>query len=220
MRILVVEDDPMIGDVLVQQLTDAAYAVDWARDGTTAVGYTYTEEYSAILLDLGLPGRDGLEVLATIRRDSAVPVVVITARSEVDARIAGLDLGADDYLVKPFAFDELLARLRAVMRRGTDQTSATLSNGIIVLDQDTHEASAPDHPATALTRREFAVLRALLARPGTIRSRADLEAQVYGPDEQVESNAVEFVIHKLRSKLGADTIKNVRGVGWFVPRRG
>ena len=219
MRILLVEDDPMIGQVLAEQLTEAAYAVDWVRDGITALGSCFAEEYDAVLLDLGLPGRAGLHVLPTLRRESTVPVLVITARGRLDDRVAGLDLGADDYLVKPFELDELLARLRAVLRRGSDQAEAVLRAGDLLLDPQAHTVTVGGAAPVPLTRRELAVLRALMARPGVVCSRDDLERQVYSREEAVDSNAVEFTLHKLRGKLGPGVITNVRGIGWFVPRR-
>lgn len=219
MRILLVEDDPMIGAVLTEQLSEAAYAVDWVRDGATAVATAFAGDYDAVLLDLGLPGRDGLDVLGSIRADGPTPVIILTARGRLEERVAGLDAGADDYLVKPFALAELLARLRAVTRRGDPTHSTALSNGHLSLDPQSHCASVGDRPPITLTRREFAVLRALLIRPGVVLSRGELEYRVYGDGHEVDSNAVEFTIHRLRSKLGQDAIRNVRGIGWLVPRR-
>jgi two-component system OmpR family response regulator len=218
MRVLLIEDDRMIGAAVEQALRDAAYAVDWVTDGESAIHAAASEAYELALLDLGLPMVDGREVLrrlrALVRR---LPIIIVTARDGIDDRIGGLDLGADDYLVKPFEVRELLARMRAVLRREGSGASVLLSNGKLSLDPATREASL--HEQTALlTAREFALLQALLARPGTILSRAELERQVYGWNEEVESNAVEFLIHTIRKKLGSKAIGNVRGVGWMVDR--
>src|SRR5882762_2963053 len=208
----------MIGEAVSVALKDAAYAVDWVMNGTVASGVLEFEAHQAVLLDLGLPQCDGFEVLRQLRRmGSAVPVIVITARDGVEDRIKGLDLGADDYVSKPFDVNELLARLRAVIRRRGGQATPLLSNGVISLDPATREAGR-GHATHALTAREFALLHALLLRPGTILTRAELEKRIYGWDEEIESNAIDFLIHGIRRKLGADAIKNVRGAGWMVPR--
>ncbi|MEW6640996.1 MAG: response regulator transcription factor [Pseudomonadota bacterium] len=218
MRILLVEDDRMIGAAVMQALRDAAYAVDWVTDGPTAVEAADVEQYDLVLLDLGLPAVGGLEILRRFRRNGRqLPVIIVTARDAIDDRIGGLDLGADDYLVKPFEIRELLARMRAILRRQGSGASPVLSNGQISLDPATREASL-DGATRRLTAREFALLQALLARPGTILSRSDLERQIYGWNEEVESNAVEFLIHAIRRKIGARAIRNVRGVGWMVDR--
>ena len=218
MRILLVEDDPMIGDSLAQSLRDESYAVDWVRDGGAVAAAMAGQHYDAVLLDLGLPNRDGLSVLSDIRDSgNIVAVIVLTARDGINDRIKGLDGGADDYVVKPFAVDEVSARLRAVMRRKGGAAGPMLSNGLISLDPSTHEASV-DGRAIRLSSREFALLQALLLRPGAILSRSQLEDRIYGWNEEVESNAVEFLIHSLRKKLGSDSIKNIRGVGWMVAK--
>jgi two-component system, OmpR family, response regulator len=218
MRILLVEDDAMIGEAVSVALRDAAYAVDWIGDGSAAEGALEHGEHQAVLLDLGLPGRDGLEVLRRLRQSgNSVPVVIITARDGVDARVRGLDCGADDYLVKPFDSSELLARLRAVIRRHGGQAAPLLSNGRVSLDPATREARSDD-VVELLSPREFALLQALLLRPGKILTRAELETRIYGWNEEVESNAVDFLIHGVRKKLGADIIKNVRGAGWMVAK--
>lgn len=217
-RILLVEDDPMIGEAVSIALRDAAYAVDWVRDGAAAGNVLEHGEHQAVLLDLGLPKRDGLEVLRRLRQTgSAVPVIVITARDGVDDRIKGLDFGADDYLVKPFDINELLARLRAIVRRQGGQAAALLSNGKVSLDPATREARCGD-AVEFLSAREFALLHALLLRPGAILTRAELEERIYGWNEEVESNAVDFLIHGVRKKLGANIVKNVRGAGWMVDK--
>jgi two-component system OmpR family response regulator len=218
MRVLVIEDDQMVGAAVVQALKDAAYAVDWVTDGATAVEAAEIENYDVALLDLGLPITDGREVLRRLRaKGGRLPVIIVTARDGVDDRIDGLDLGADDYLVKPFEIGELLARMRAVLRRQGSGASPILSNGRITLDPATHMASHNGEEA-ALTAREFALLQALLMRSGTILSRGELERTIYGWNEEVESNAIEFLIHAVRKKLGAQAIRNVRGVGWMVDK--
>jgi two-component system OmpR family response regulator len=221
MRILLVEDDPMIGDVIASSLKDASYAVDWVRDGLGVPAALAAQHYDLALLDLGLPGRDGLDVLRSVRgQRHAVPVIIITARDAVAKRVAGLDGGADDYLLKPFEMSELLARMRAVVRRHAGAASPMLSNGALWLDPATHEAGAEHLLTVMLSHREFALLHALLRRPGAILSRRELEDRIYGWGEEVESNAVEFLIHALRKKLGAEAIKNVRGAGWMVAKPG
>lgn len=218
MRVLLVEDDRMIGAAVMQALKDAAYAVDWVTDGQAAIEAAEVEAYDVALLDLGLPEADGQQVLRRFRQAGRqLPVIIVTARDGIDDRIEGLDLGADDYLVKPFEIRELLARMRAVLRRQGSGSSPVLSNGKITLDPATREASFLDE-ASVLTAREFALLQALLSRPGTILSRSDLERHIYGWNEEVESNAIEFLIHAIRKKLGAAAIRNVRGVGWMVDR--
>jgi len=218
MRILLVEDDRMIGEAVSVALKDAAYAVDWVQDGPTANRVLEQGEHQAVLLDLGLPKRDGLEVLRRLRQvGNLVPVIVITARDGVDDRIKGLDWGADDYLVKPFEVNELLARLRAIIRRQGGQSAPVLSNGALSLDPATHEARYGSL-VVLLSAREFALLHALLLHPGMILTRNELESRIYGWNEEVESNAVDFLIHGVRKKLGADVIKNVRGAGWMVDK--
>jgi two-component system OmpR family response regulator len=220
MRVLLIEDDPMIGDAIQEALKDASYAVDWAKNGQAALASISCQHYDFVLLDLGLPGKDGLDVLNTIRsKGNAVPLLIITARDGLDDRLRGLDGGADDYLLKPFAMAELLARMRAVFRRkSAGNATLILSNGIVSLDPSTREASTDVNDPVRLSSREFALLQALLIRPGAILSRSDLEDRIYGWGEEVESNAVEFLIHALRRKLGTNIIKNVRGVGWMVSK--
>ena len=218
MRVLLVEDDAMIGTAVQNALRDASYAVDWVVDGDMALLSLAALHYELVLLDLGLPRKDGMTVLQTLRSaGNTVPVLVLTARDATEDRVAGLDGGADDYLVKPFEFSELLARMRALTRRQGVAAGPTLSNGRVALDPATHEATV-DGAVVRLTAREFSLLQALMVRPGAILSRAELENRLYGWNEEVESNAVEFLIHALRKKLGAETIKNVRGVGWMVPK--
>lgn len=219
MRVLLVEDDPMIGEAIQAALKDASYATDWVKDGQTALTTLGCQHYDLVLLDLGLPGKDGLEVLSSIRaKDNPIPLLIITARDGLDNRLRGLDGGADDYVSKPFQMAELLARMRAVLRRKGGTASPVLTNGVVSLDPATKEASVNDGSSVQLSNREFSLLQSLLVRPGTILSRSELEDRIYGWGEEVESNAVEYLIHALRRKLGSEVIKNVRGVGWMVSR--
>ena len=219
MRVLLVEDDAMIGAAVRDALRDASYAVDWVHDGLTALATLAGQHYDLVLLDLGLPGKDGQQVLASLRaRGNPVPLLIITARDGLDERLRGLDGGADDYLTKPFEMAELLARMRAVLRRKGGSAAPVLGNGLVSLDPATRQAGVAGGTTVQLSGREFALLQALLIRPGAILSRSELEDRIYGWGEEVESNAVEFLIHALRRKLGSATIKNVRGVGWMVAR--
>ncbi|KVV41218.1 XRE family transcriptional regulator [Burkholderia ubonensis] len=219
MRILLVEDDPMIGEAVHAALKDASYATDWVTDGARALTAFTAQHYDLVLLDLGLPGRDGFDVLAGIRaQDATAPLIVVTARDGLDDRLRGLDGGADDYIVKPFEMAELLARIRVAIRRHAGSAAPVLSNGVVSLDPATREAAVDGLAPVQLSNREFSLLRALLVRPGAILSRRELEDRLYGWGEEVESNAVEFLIHSLRRKLGSAVIKNVRGVGWMVSR--
>ncbi len=216
MRLLLVEDDPMIGESLEEGLRGERYAVDWVRDGRGAELALENDVYDLVLLDLGLPKKQGLEVLAEYRRrGGGAPVLIITARDAPPERVRGLDSGADDYLVKPFDLDELYARARALLRRGAGRTSPELSYGGVTLNPATHEALLEGRPLS-LSAREFALLEALMDRPGEVVPRAALEEKLYGWNEEVESNTVEVHIHSLRKKLGAEFIKNVRGVGYKV----
>lgn len=219
MRVLLIEDDAMIGEAVQGALGDAAYATDWIRNGASALAALQTQHYDLVLLDLGLPGLDGIQVLTRLRaRGNPVPLLIITARDALDDRLQGLDGGADDYLVKPFEIAELLARMRAVLRRRSGQGAPLLDNGVITLDPATYEVRRRGSEPMRLSRREFALLQALMLRPGGILSRSELEDRIYGWGEEVGSNAVEFLIHGLRRKLGQDAIKNVRGAGWMVSR--
>lgn len=219
MRVLLVEDDPMIGAAIRDALKDASYAADWVKNGQTALTTLGGQHYDLVLLDLGLPGKDGLDVLTRIRAwDNPIPLLIITARDGLDDRLRGLDGGADDYVLKPFQMAELLARMRAVLRRKGGTAGPVLSNGVVSLDPVTREASVKGEPSVQLSNREFSLLHALLVRPGAILSRSELEDRIYGWGEEVESNAVEYLIHALRRKLGSAVIKNVRGVGWMVSK--
>lgn len=219
MRILLVEDDAMIGDAAEAALRDLTHVVDRASDGLTALTLAATTEYQLVLLDLGLPKLDGMAVLAKLRARSDVPVIILTARDALDDRLKGLDAGADDYLVKPFHMSELMARVRAVMRRRNGTVLQGPGNGVVTLDEETKTARTKDGKTVTLSRREYALLSALLARPGAILSRRTLEERIYTLGEEPESNAIEFLIHSLRKKLGTDTVKNVRGLGWRVAPR-
>jgi len=216
MRLLLVEDDPMIGEGIRDGLGQEGFAVDWVRDGAAAETALGAEPYAAVLLDLGLPRKGGLEVLRAARAQrNDVPILVITARDAVADRIRGLDAGADDYLVKPFDLDELAARVRALVRRAEGRAEPVLRHGAIVLNPATRAVTLDGRPV-ALSGREFALLHALMARPGMVLSRAQLEERLYGWGEEVGSNAVEVHIHNLRRKLGAGAIRNVRGVGYTI----
>ena len=217
MRVLLAEDDAMIGAAVRDRLRGQGFAVDWVRDGRAADTALGGEVYDLLLLDLGLPGREGLAVLKSLReRGSTLPVVILTARDAVDDRVAGLDAGADDYVVKPFDLKELEARLRAVLRRRAGHGSSVIEHGRLSLDLVSHELRR-DGALVPLSPREFALLHALLERPGRVLSRAQLEERLYGWGEEVGSNVVEVHIHSLRRKLGAELIRNVRGVGYRVP---
>jgi two-component system response regulator QseB len=214
MRILLVEDDPMIGESVVSGLASEGHAVDWVRDGVAAGAAVATTPYALVLLDLGLPKRDGVEVLRDLRaRKLDLPVLVMTARDTVRDRVAGLDAGADDYLVKPFDLDELSARVRALLRRAAGRAEPLVERGPLVLNPATHEVRWHGE-ALDVSGREFALLAALAERSGAVVSRAQLEEKLYGWNESIGSNAVEVHIHNLRRKLGEDAIRTVRGLGY------
>jgi DNA-binding response OmpR family regulator len=214
MRILLVEDDPMIGESVVSGLAGEGHAVDWVRDGVAAESAVGTTPYALVLLDLGLPKRDGLDVLRNLRaRRLDLPVLVMTARDTVRDRVAGLDAGADDYLVKPFDLDELSARVRALTRRAAGRAEPLVERGPLVLNPATHEVRWHGAPVE-VSGREYALLAALAERAGAVVSRAQLEEKLYGWNESIGSNAVEVHIHNLRRKLGDDAIRTVRGLGY------
>ncbi len=216
MRVLLIEDDAMIGKALVRGLVDHGMSVDWVRDGAEGSAALALGEHALVLLDIGLPEMSGIDVLKTARTTGIrVPVLMITARDALDDRIAGLDLGADDYIVKPFELRELLARMRAVSRRHNGQARSLITSGEITLDLATHLATYRNMEHI-LTSREFALLQALMQRPGAILSRANIEHQIYGWGEEVESNAVDVLIHAIRRRFDKDIIRNVRGAGWMV----
>ena len=218
MRLLLVEDDAMIGEAVLQVLRAEHYAVDWVRDGVMADAALHSEQYDLVLLDLGLPKRGGLEVLRALRaRRAHVPVLIATARDAVSDRIAGLDAGADDYVLKPYDIDELLARIRALLRRSAGRGEPVFAHKGVSLNPATREAVLHGQPVL-LSAREWAVLEALIARPGAVLSRAQLEEKLFSWKDDVSSNAVEVYVHGLRKKLGNDFIQNVRGLGYVVPR--
>ncbi len=218
MRLLLVEDDTMIGESVLDLLRAEAYAVDWVKDGEMADTALDSESYDLVLLDLGLPRRDGLAVLRRLRaRKDRTPVLIATARDALAQRVEGLDAGADDYIVKPYEFDELLARIRALIRRAAGRAEPVYEHLGVSIDPATREVLVRGQPVV-LSAREWAVLELLLARPGMILSRRQLEEKVYGWKDDISSNAVEVFIHGLRKKLGAALIQNVRGVGYMIPR--
>jgi two-component system response regulator QseB len=215
-RLLLVEDDAMIGAAVQQGLRDEGHAVDWVRDGREAEAAATGGNYDLVILDLGLPRRDGLSVLRALRaKGSDVPVLIVTARDAVTDRIAGLDAGADDYLVKPFDLDELAARVRAVMRRRAGRSQSILRVGELEIDTAAKRVRFRGREVP-LSAREYALLEALADRPGRIMSRAQLEERLYGWDEEIASNAVEVHIHALRRKLDPALIRNVRGLGYSL----
>ena len=218
MRVLVVEDDRMIAKGLHTALKQDGYAVDGVSDGASAAAALRSSRFDLVLLDLGLPERDGLEVLRELRsRGDATPVIIVTARDDVQNRIEGLDAGADDYIIKPFDLDEVAARMRSVLRRAAGRGDPSIRHRGITLDPVSHLVERDGEPVV-LSGHEFSVLEALMQRPGTVLSRAQLEDRLYGWSEGIESNAVEVYVHGLRRKLGNDAIRTLRGVGYFVPK--
>ncbi|MGO4386373.1 response regulator [Microvirga sp. 2YAF29] len=218
MRVLLVEDDLLIGRSLTRAFEGTGIAIDWAHTGGDALEALRATLYSIVLLDLGLPDKAGLDVLKDMRRrKDTTPVVIVTAHDEIDIRVAGLDLGADDFMVKPFDFDELSARIRAVVRRHDGHPTSLVQSSEIVLDLAGHHATYKG-ATQLLPAREFALMQALLARPGAILSRKQLEDALYGWGDEVESNAVDVLIHYIRRKFDNDIIRNVRGVGWMVAK--
>ncbi len=216
MRVLIIEDDPMIGRNLALALKEAGLIADWVQDGIQGLDAAKTGHYAVILLDLGLPRKSGTDVLKSMRdRGIDTPLLIITARDGIDDRVEGLDLGADDYLVKPFSFKELLARIRAILRRQGGHAASIVGNGEITLNLASHEATYRGK-SLILSAKEFALLHTLVAHPGTIYSRSQIEEHLYGWGEEVESNVVDVIIHYLRRKFDSEIIRNVRGIGWMV----
>ncbi len=216
MRILLIEDDLLIGAALLRALKDASYSVDWVRTGEAGRAAARDGSYTTMLLDLGLVDMNGLDVLRALRAaNDTTPVIIITARDDVDTRVQGLDLGADDYLVKPFESKELLARIRAVVRRKSGFASATMGTSRVSLDINARSLTF-DGRSDELSAREYALVLALLERPGAILSRQQLEERLYGWGEEVESNAVDALIYSVRRKFGHELIRNVRGLGWTL----
>lgn len=219
MRLLLVEDDKMIGEQLLDLLRAEGYAVDWVRDGELAEAALAAQSYDLLILDLGLPKRDGMQVLRSLRaRKDQLPVLITTARDALEQRIAGLDAGADDYVLKPFELDELLARVRALLRRAQGRAEPVYEHQGVSIRPATREVWDAQGQAVQLSAKEWAVLEPLLARPGLVLSRQQLEEKLYGWKDEISSNAVEVYIHGLRKKLGAALIQNVRGVGYRVPK--
>jgi two-component system, OmpR family, response regulator QseB len=220
MRILLIEDDELLGEGLETALASAGHGVEWFRHGTAGLAAARIGEFDLLLLDLGLPGLDGVELLRRLRGGSnPLPVIIITARDTVDARVAGLDAGADDYLIKPFEVDELHARIRAVSRRRAGRAEPLLHHGELTLDPLARRATWRGEEL-ALPRREFDLLMTLVENAGRIISRESLEQRLYGWQDDVASNAVEVYVHHLRKKLAPELIRTVRGVGYTVDRRG
>ena len=220
MRVLLVEDDALLGAGVRAGLAQAAFTVDWVGDGVAAEAALAAHDYEALVLDLGLPKRDGLAVLRSLRgRGAQLPVLILTARDAVADRVAGLDAGADDYLVKPFELAELQARLRALLRRAGGQAEPIIRCGRVTLAPAGREVSCDQRPVD-LSTREFTLLLALCSNAGRVLSRAQLEERLYGWGEEIESNAIEVHIHHLRRKLYPELIRTVRGVGYLVPKDG
>lgn len=216
MRVLLAEDDMMIGDVFSEALMDEGYIVDWVKDGAQALLALKTEQYDIILLDLGLPKIDGMEVLKTLRAAKIdAPVLILTARDALDDRIQGLDGGADDYVIKPFELGEVLARMRVLIRRQQGKAQNLLQVGNLSLDTAKKRAFLNQQPLD-LTAKEYMLLTSFMTNSEKVLSKSDLESQLYGWGMEVESNAVEFLIYSLRKKIGQNTIKNMRGLGWYL----
>ncbi len=218
MRLLLIEDDPLLGDGLRAGLTQAGYRVEWINNGATALRAVRSDHFDLMVLDLGLPQVDGLEILREVRsRGDNTPILILTARDALQSRIAGLDGGADDYLTKPFDLEELSARLRAIHRRSIGESTPQLQYQNIVLDPAARTVTQ-DGTAVELTRNEFSILELLLNKVGQVITRTQLEESLYGWDEGAESNTIEVHIHHLRKKLGKTVIQTVRGVGYRIPQ--
>ncbi|ABE29529.1 hypothetical protein DR64_1157 [Paraburkholderia xenovorans LB400] len=219
MRLLLVEDDEMIAETVLESMGREGYAIDWAQDGRAAELSLGNGVYDLVLLDLGLPRKDGIDLLDSYRKQGGLaPVIILTARDSVNDRIRGLDAGADDYLIKPFDLDELAARARALLRRRTGQKQPIYAHGELTLDPAAHEVRKNGIPM-ALVPREFALLQALIEEPARVFTRSELEDKLYGWGEEVGSNTIEVHVHSLRRKIGAEQIVTVRGVGYRLKRR-
>jgi DNA-binding response OmpR family regulator len=218
MKLLLVEDDALLGDGVRAGLKQAGFAVDWAQDGLAAKVALESEEYDLLLLDLGLPKLSGMDLLKLVRaKRASLPVLILTARDTVADRVAGLNAGADDYLVKPFDLDELIARLNALLRRSAGQVELTLQHGAIELTPASHQVRLAGIDVS-MSAREFSLLHTLLLHTGRVHSREQLEQTLYGWGEEVESNAIEVHVHHLRKKLGSDLIRTLRGVGYVIDK--
>lgn len=219
MRLLLIEDDPMIGESVRKGLRQDGFTIDWVRDGHSGETALDEQVHDLLLLDLGLPAKGGIEVLTSIRRKgNRIPVLILTARDAVSDRVAGLNAGADDYLIKPFDLEELVARIHALLRRQAGRAEAVIEHGALTLNTTTHEAHLAGK-SLSLSAREYALLEAMLARPGVVFSVAQLQEKLYGWDDEIGSNTIEVYIHSLRKKLGTEFIKNVRGVGYMIPKQ-
>jgi len=219
MRVLLVEDDPLLGDGVKSGLSQEGIVVDWLKDGREALNATHNNSFDAIVLDLGLPGLNGIEVLQQLRKQANnTPVLILTARDSVSDRVTGLDAGADDYMTKPFDLDELSARLRALHRRSHGNSSPILRHGMLEMDPAAHAVTF-HHEPVSLSAREFALLRVLLENAGRIVTRGSLEDRLFGWDNEIESNSLEVFIHHLRKKFGSDLIRTVRGVGYTIEKQ-
>ncbi|KXW55447.1 response regulator [Ferrovum sp. PN-J185] len=218
MKILLVEDDSILGDGIRAGLKQAGYATDWVQDGMAATHALKTGDYSAMILDLNLPKKSGLDVLADCRsQKNAIPVLILTARDTLSDKIKGLDSGADDYLIKPFDLDELLARIRALVRRSSGQSSAVIIRGELILDPAAHTVML-NNQVIGVSVKEFSILEQLLLNQGRVFSREQLEEKLYGWDDEIESNSVEVHIHHLRKKLGNELIRTIRGIGYVIDK--
>lgn len=218
MKLLLVEDDALLGEGVRAGLKQAGFAVDWVQDGLAAKVALDSEEYDLLVLDLGLPKLSGMDLLKSVRaKRASLPVLILTARDTVADRVAGLNAGADDYLVKPFDLDELIARLNALLRRSAGQVELTLQHGAIELTPASHQVRLAGQ-AVSMSAREFALLHTLLLHTGRVHSRDQLEQTLYGWGEEVESNAIEVHVHHLRKKLGSDLIRTLRGVGYVIDK--
>jgi DNA-binding response OmpR family regulator len=218
MKLLLVEDDALLGDGVRAGLKQAGFAVDWVQDGLAAKVALDSEEYDLLVLDLGLPKLSGMDLLKSLRaKRASLPVLILTARDTVADRVAGLNAGADDYLVKPFDLDELIARLNALLRRSAGQVELTLQHGAIELTPASHQVRLAGTDVS-MSAREFSLLHTLLLHTGRVHSREQLEQTLYGWGEEVESNAIEVHVHHLRKKLGSELIRTLRGVGYVIDK--